>query len=332
MANIRNVAKLAGVSTGTVSNVLSGKRPVSDEVRQRVLQAIEELDYQPNMIASSLVTGQTKTIGAVMADYQLGLGTLLAGMDSEAREAGFSLLISRIGDEEDPAKHLHILAGRRVDGVIWVVPETDYSFRWWETTALEIDLPIVFAFSAPHSDHSSVSIDNFSGGYAATRHLLDHGCRKIAHISGPKDSLEARARQAGWEKALKEEGLVPEMVCGDDWSEVLAEECFTRMLEKWPDIDGVFAVSDNCALAVMKVIRKNGLRIPEDVKIIGFDDIRNLEFVNPPLTTVRQDYFMMGQHAAKEILRRVQEPDSNPKIEIFTPQLIVRRSCGCEYE
>ena len=331
MTTIRTVAKLAGVSTGTVSNVLSGNRPVSNEVRQRVLQAIEELDYQPNMMASGLVTGRSKTISAVMSNYQLGLGNLLAGMDTGAREEGFSLLISRLGNGEEPVKHLQSLKSRGVDGLIWVIPETEQSHRWWETMEIVPNIPIVFAFGSSHLQQSSVCMDNFSGGYAATRHLIEHGCRKIGHIAGPKDSFEARERKAGWEKALRDEGIEPNMVCEGDWYAEEKVDCIYQMLEQWPDLEALFVVSDNCALAAIKVLQNNNLRVPEDIKVIGFDDIRFLDYANPPLTSVRQDYFRMGQHAAKEVLRRIQHPESKAKVEVIPTELIVRRSCGCDY-
>lgn len=332
MATIRNVAKLAGVSTGTVSNVLSGNRPVSAEVRKRVLEAIKELNYQPNLIASSLVTGRSNTIGAVMSDFQLGIEDFLAGMDAGAREDGFSLLISSLGDGEDPARHLQALTGRQVDGVIWVVPETEQTRRWWETTPINQNIPIVFTFSTAHLQQSSIWMDNLSGGYAATRHLIEHGCTKIGHICGPAESLEAKERKAGWEKALKEEGIEPIMICESGWFAEGAEKSVYQMLKQWPDIEAIFAVNDLCALAAIKALQNNNLRVPEDVKVIGFDDMRILDYINPALTSVRQDYFMMGYEAAKEVRRRIQHPDSKGKTKILPTKLILRQSCGCDHD
>jgi len=332
MVTIKTVAKKAGVSTGTVSNVLSGNRPVSDAVRQRVLQAIDELDYQPNMVASSLVTGRSKTIGAVMAGYHLKLGSVLAGIDTGAREKGFSLLVSRLGDNEDPIKHLHALSGRRVDGVIWVVPETEDSHRWIESARIDPTIPIVFVFGASRLQHSSIWMDNFAGGYSATRHLIEHGCRRVGHISGPLEYLEAKERKAGWEKALSEAEIEPTMICEGDWYEESGQSCITYMLEQWPDIEAVFVASDGCALGAINALQKSGRKIPEDVKVIGFDDILYLDYTNPPLTSVRQDYFSMGDCAAKELCRRIEHPDSKAQFQIIPTQLILRRSCGCEYE
>jgi DNA-binding LacI/PurR family transcriptional regulator len=332
MVTIKTVAKKAGVSIGTVSNTLSGNRPVSDKVRQRVMQAIDELGYQTDMIASSMVTGRSKTIGAVMASFQLGLGSLLAGIDAGAREQGFSLLVSRLGDDEDPIGHLHALSGRRVDGVIWVVPETEDSHRWIESAQIDSNIPIVFAFGSSHLQHSSIWMDNLAGGYAATRHLIEHGCRKIGHISGPLEYLEAKERKAGWEKALSEADIEPTMLCEGDWYAEGGKNCISYMLEQWPDIEAVFVSSDNGALGAISALQKSGRRIPEDVKVIGFDDVRFLDYTNPPLTSIRQDYFRMGDYATKELCRRIEHPESEAQVTIIPTQLIIRQSCGCENE
>lgn len=332
MTTIKNVAKLADVSTGTVSNVLSGNRPVSDEVRQRVLQAIQDLEYQPNLIASSLVTGRSKTIGAVLSDFQLGLANLLAGLDAGAREEGFSLLTSRLGIAEDPVNHLQSLINRRVDGIIWIIPETEQSHHWCTTTEIDPNIPIVFALSSSHLKQSSVCMDNFSGGYVATRHLIEHGCQKIGHIAGPKEAFEARERKAGWEKALIDEGLEPNMLVYCDWDGIDIKKQAIRMLEQWPDLDAIFAVNDTNALTAIKSFQKNKVRIPEDIKVIGFDDIRLLDYTNPPLTSIRQDYFAMGLHTVRELMRRIQNPDSEAKNEIIPTKLVLRQSCGCNID
>jgi LacI family transcriptional regulator len=332
MVDIKSVAKKAKVSTGTVSNVLSGNRPVSDEVRKRVLRAIEVLGYQPNMIASSLVTGRSKTIAAVMAGYQLGLGNLLEGIYTAAQKRGYSLFVSRLGDSEDPLKHLLALSGRRVDGVIWVVPETEDSYHWVESSQIDPNISIVFTFGLPHFQHSSIWMDNFSGGYTATQHLIEHGCRKIGHISGPLSYLEAKERKDGWEKALRDANIEPRMTCESDWYSVSGYNCMSTMLEQWPDIEAVFAASDFSALGAVKALQKSGRRIPEDVKVIGFDDIQELDYTNPPLTSIRQDYFSMGELATEELCRRIEDPNSETRKVIIPTQLITRSSCGCKYE
>jgi len=333
MVNIKHVAKLAGVSIGTVSNVLTGNRPVSDELRQRVLSAAEELNYQPNLVASSLVTGRTKTIGAVMTDFQLGLEEFLAGMNSGVREDGFSLLISSLGEEEDPGKHIQELIGRKVDGIIWVFPETEQNHRWFATQNISLNIPIVFTFGAPIQNQSSVQVDNFSGGYSATRHLLSvHGCKKIGHISGPRDSFEVKDRKAGWEKALLEEGIEPEIVCECDWYAEGAEKCTLEMLEKHPDIDGLFAANDLCALVAIKTLLKINRKVPDDVKVIGFDNVSYLENISPSLTSVCQDFFGMGYESAKEIQRRIQYPEASGNHILLPTQLIIRQSCGCNLD
>jgi DNA-binding LacI/PurR family transcriptional regulator len=175
-------------------------------------------------------------------------------------------------------------------------------------------------------------MDNSAGGYTATRHLIEHGCRKIGHISGPLESLEAQERKSGWEKALSEADIEPTMFCEGDWYAEDGKSCMSYMLEQWPDIEAVFVSNDNCALGAISTLQKSGHRIPEDVKVIGFDDVRFLDYTNPPLTSIRQDYYSMGDCAAKELCRRIEHPESEAQVRIIPTQLVLRRSCGCEYE
>jgi len=331
MVNIRCVAKKAGVSTGTVSNVLSGNRPVSDKVRSRVLQAIDELGYHPNMIAHSLITGKSKTIAVVLPGFQLDIDGVLIGIDSALQEKGYSLLVSRLSAGESPAKHLRSLFSRGIDGVIWSVPETESSRDWVEITKLDPDISIVLAFHSPLPGYSSIRMDNFSGGYVATKHLLEHGCRRIGHISGPLRQVEAKERMAGFERALEEAGLEPVRVYEGDWQISGGVSGMANMLEQWPDIEAVFASNDRTAFGVMNTLRRSGRRIPEDVKLIGFDDNLSLDYTNPPLTTIRQEYASMGTRAVKELFSRIEDPNRQPGAQTLPTQLILRQSCGCNH-
>lgn len=330
MVTIREVSRLAGVSTGTVSNVLSGKRPVSDTVRNRVLKIIEELDYQPNIAASSLVTGSSKTIVVIMNDFQRVSEEFLIGVDSGLRQNGYSLLVNSIGSNEDPLLHLRSLANRQIDGIIWTIPELYVNLNLWNTKKNRAILPMVFTFDGLGSNQSFVGIDNISAGYSATRHLIEHGCTKIGHISGPKSSIEAINRKQGWEKALLEENLIPDIDCECDWNGINMESCISQILEKQPDIDGLFAVNDLCALTAISALHKNNRSVPKDVKVIGFDDMRLLNYIEPSLTTVRQDFFRIGLTAAIEVQRRIQDPESSPKNNLIPTELIARHSCGCK--
>lgn len=328
MVTIKNVAKHARVSIGTVSNVLSGKRPVSDEVRQRVLHAIDELGYQPDMVAQSLVTGRSGIIGMVIPSYKI-VG-LLTAIDAETAKFGYSLLVSKLGQNENPINKLQSLISRRVDGVIWLIPETDTSHQWISDIQMAPRFPVVLALCSPKRDYSTVWIDNFSGGYQAAQHLIQHGCRNIAHITGPKDHRESKERLAGWAAALSEAGIEPFRVMEGGWYVRYGWHAMQNILEKWPDIDGVFVAADEPALGAISVLQQSGRKIPDDVKVIGFDDLMDLDYYNPPLTTIHQDFETLGASLVKELSRRIQDPSVQPEALVLPTHLVTRQSCGCD--
>ncbi len=329
MITIKSVAKYANVSIGTVSNVLSGNRPVSDVIRKRVLNAIEELGYQPNMLAHSLVTGRSNIIGMVVPDYSIE--GLIAGIDFEASKMGYSLLVSKLESYEDPDKQLHALVNRRVDGIIWCIPERDNSHEWTKNARYDPGIPIILAFCTPKPHFSTVWVDNYTGGYQAAKHLIQHGCRRIAHISGPLDFREARDRKAGFEDALKEAGLDPKRIIEGGWYIRDGWYGMQRLLEKWPDFDSVFVISDETAFGAINVMQRTGRRVPDDIKVIGFDDVIDLDYYNPPLTTIHQDYRALGASLAIELSRRLKDPSAEPEAQTLPTHLVIRESCGCHY-
>lgn len=330
MVTIKEVSQLAGVSIGTVSNVLTGKRPVSDPVRMRVLNAVEELGYQTNIVASSLVTGHSKTVVVIMNDFQRVSEEFLIGLDLGIRQNGFSLLVSRMSNEENPLNHLRSLAQRQIEGVIWTIPELFDDFDLWTNKRDQSILPMVFTFGGLAQNQSFVGVDNIFAGFNATNHLVKHGCRHIGHISGPASSIEARDRKAGWEKALREANYEPAIACECDWDGKEAGLCISEMLEKCPDLDGLFAVNDLCALTAILALQNVNRSVPKDVRVIGFDDMRLLSYIQPSLTSVRQDFYAIGLMAAKEVLRRIEDPTGIPQNIMISTELIGRQSCGCK--
>jgi DNA-binding LacI/PurR family transcriptional regulator len=327
MITIKTVAKHANVSIGTVSNVLSGNRPVSDEVRQRVTEAIEKLGYQPNLVASSLVTGRTNTIGMVVSDYLIA--GLIHGIDLEVKRMGYSLLVSKLDRDEDPLKQLRLLLGRRVDGIIWCIPEEETSHDWIKDFQNESGIPIVLALCTPKPNYSSVWMDNYSGAYQATEHLIMHGCRKIAHIAGPILNRESKDRKAAWECALKEARLEPSRVVACEWGIQNGWHAMQQLLEIAPDLDGVFVAADAQAIGAINYLRHSGRRVPEDVKVVGFDDVGDLDYYDPPLTSIHQDYGSLGECLIKVLSRHIQDPLAEPEEKVLPTRLMIRESCGC---
>lgn len=328
MTTIIDVAKRAQVSPGTVSNVLSGKRAVAESTRERVLQAIKELNYQTNIAGYSLVTGSSKTIGVIMTQFELGLSAVLMGIDNAAHERNFSILISKLEKESDFKTEILKLRSRNVDGIVCVIPETIHS-RTWKNDEISENIPMTFIFNRGFPSCSAIRVDNVAGGYMATKHILEHGCRKIAHISGLAESIEAKDRIIGWKKSLIEAGIEPEFLFNGGWTAESGKKTALKMLDQCQDVEAVFVGDDDCALGVMSAMYEAGKRVPEDIKIIGFDDARYSEYLNPPLTTVKQDYYGLGQRAIYELCRLISDRESVPADMVLTAQLVIRKSCGC---
>jgi DNA-binding LacI/PurR family transcriptional regulator len=191
---------------------------------------------------------------------------------------------------------------------------------------------MVFLKGTPYPDFSTISIDNYMGAYLATRHLLDQGCRHIAHISGPLDWWEAAEREKGWRSALQDAGLPPsdKQCVQGNWSSSSSEKPFQSLLDIYPEVDGVFAGNDQMALSVLYVAHKQGIKIPEQLAVVGFDDLAESPYYSPSLTTVRQDLRTLGTMAVKKAIEMVNEPDitgdSLSDTIVIKPQLIVRES------
>jgi LacI family transcriptional regulator len=253
----------------------------------------------------------------------------MIGIDAVLQEKGYSLLVSRLTSSENPLKHIKSLLSRRADGIIWSVPEREDSHRWVEAARQNLTVPIVLAFCTARTGYSSMWLDNFSGGYQATKHFLEHGYRKIGHIIGPWNYVEAKERMAGWEKALQEAGIEPVIHSQGTWQMDGGARAMEDLLSRWPDIEAVFASNDRAALGAMSVLRQQGLRVPEDVRLIGFDDHYALVYTDPPLTTIRQDYNSLGICAVRELFSRIEDPTTKLQSKVIPVDLILRQSCGC---
>src|SRR5512142_2021396 len=220
---IKQVAKVAGVSTQTVSRVINERPDVAPETRERILTTINELGYQPSALARSLIQQRSYTLGVVTAGLRhIGPSRTLNGITSAAEEAGYSLLLKELPryDAEDVVPIFQALFSRHVDGIIWAVPEVGENRNWVDQQSLDLKIPIVYLAMESRRGISTVSIDNYLGGRMAMSHLLEQGYRRIGHISGPLDWWEARQRLAAWKDALTEASLeVRDEHCVDgNWS------------------------------------------------------------------------------------------------------------------
>ena len=336
LATLRDVADLAGVSTKTVSRVVNHQNEISEATRQRVQAAIDQLDYRPNILARSLIHQRSKTLGVIAwgIDYY-GPSRTVVGIEQEANELGYSVFLSLVSHPTDAHEQiLDTLISRRVEGIIWAIPEVGDNRSWIQTSRFGQLPPIIFLTMESRLGISVVSIDNRNGAKQAVQHLLQQGKRKIGIITGPMTWWEARERYAGWQEALGEADLEisPSLVAkSDDWSAVNGERGMRTLLAQVPDIDAVFASNDQIALGALGTAHQLGRRVPQELAIVGFDNIPEAAFFWPPLTTIYQQLVDVGCIAVKNlhemiVSRRSQTEPQPPLSTILKPELIVRAS------
>jgi LacI family transcriptional regulator len=338
MITVKDVARHAGVSPGTVSNVLTGKRQVSENTRARVLHAVEKLGYHPNVLARSLINRRSETLAVVATglDY-FGPSQTVVGIEQEAHDLGYFLLLSLLYQPESPVETaLAALMGRHVDGVIWAVPEVGDTRRWIEPKQIERLPPVVFLSMAPRPGLTVVAVDNRAGAALAVRHLLEAGRRRIGVITGPLGWWEARERCVGWSQVLRQAGLPTDDTweAQGDWSAASGERGLLRLLTQRPDLDAVFACNDQMALGALRAAHAAGRRVPDDLAIVGYDDIPESAYFWPSLTTVRQRMTEVGRIAVQKLHAMIetrQGGDGNvdPTTILLTPELVMRESSCC---
>ena len=333
---MHDVAKLAGVSTKTVSRVVNKQGEISDSTRTRVQAAIEQLGYRPNFLARSLVNQRSNMLAVVTwgIDYY-GPSRIVVGIEHRSNELGYSLFLNLMAHPYDnsPSKILDTLIAHQVDGILWSVPEVSDNRAWLNITRMDHLPPIVFLNMQPRPGLTSVSIDNLHGGIQATRHLISQGRRRIGLISGPLDWWEAEERRAGWQEALQGAGLAPEpsLVAEAEWSVESGAAAMQILLGREPRIDAVFACSDHIALGALTAAHRLERRVPEDIAIVGFDDIPESAYLQPPLSTIQQPLVDIGRLAVENLhtmieARRNGDGSVEPVAIVQEPRLVVRAS------
>jgi DNA-binding LacI/PurR family transcriptional regulator len=328
-----DVAELAGVSHQTVSRVLHDSPRVRPETRQRVLDAMKQLDYRPNSAARALVTGRTRTLGVISFDTTLfGPASTVLGIERAAHDAGYFIIIVSLPalTRESVLEALGRLRDRGVDGIIVIAPQ--------ETAAdalrdLPLDPPVVAAEAGSGDAVSVAAVDQPAGARLATKHLLDLGHATVHHLAGPSDFLEARERVEGWRAQLREAGVDAPAPLVGDWSAQSGYELGHRLLEE-PGVTAVFVANDPMALGLLRALHERGREVPGDVSVVGFDDVPESAYFSPPLTTIRQDFDEIGRRSLQLLLERVEAASDGdgdghrPQRVIVAPELIVRASTG----
>ncbi len=330
-ANIKRVAQEAGVSTQTVSRVINNRPDVSPETRRQVQAVIERLGYQPNAIARSLVSKRTRTLGLITADFSDYFFTqVIAGAEAEARRQGyFFMLGSTQRNPEDEPVYIRLLTERHVEGILWARPSSEPDERPL-TALLEEGVPVVTtAYHLANESLTVVDVDNVDGARQAVRCLLENGRRQIAMIAGPVTWKSVIDRRQGYVAALKAVGLGinTKLIAPGDWSYASGYQAARTLLAKGRSFDGLFAQNDQMAIGAIHALREAGKRVPEDVAVVGYDDIPVAEFSDPPLTTIRQPMCEVGQVATRLLIQAIENHGAPQKETLLQATLVKRQSC-----
>jgi LacI family transcriptional regulator len=329
---IKDIARMAEVSTATVSMILNSKDGnISTVTREKVLRIVKENNYIPNTMARSLVTRQTKTIGLVIPDIVNPFFPELArGAEDKASEAGYSIIYCNTDDDlEKEEKYINMLAEKMVDGIVF----THSAKRTNGLSPIDRgNIPVILIDRDLESSNvkGKVLVDNLEGAYKAVKHLIDKGYKKIAFITGALTSTTAKDRLAGYRKALEDSGIEynNNYIRAGQYKSEWGLTAVKQLLDEGLDFDAVFCGNDLIAISVIKLLKSKGYNIPNDVGVVGFDDIYMASVVEPGLTTIKQPNYEMGYKAVElliEVLEKSGEA-AEQKTIILDTELIVRKS------
>ena len=296
---------MTGVSTQTVSRVLNKRPDVSPETRRAVEAAIAEHGFRPSAVARSLVQRRSQMIGVIAAGLKyFGVAQTVNGIAEECEASGYSVILKELGsfDVPDVEPVVEFLLAQRVEGIIFAPPQMGDNLRRVQEQLPAARPPVVFLKADPTPEFSTVGIDNVAAARQATEHLLALGRTRIAHLAGPLEWREARDRRDGWLAALADAGLEPGPMVAGDWWSPSGVTAFEQILEREPGIDAMFAASDQMALGAFQVANGRGIRIPEQLAVVGFDGLPEAAQFTPSLTTIRQPLAEMGRLAVRELL------------------------------
>jgi len=322
--NIRDVATAAGVSYQTVSRVLNDSPQVRPATRARVLEAVGRLGYRPNQAARALVTSRSRLIGVLVATRSAAYGVqkMIYEIEDAARAAGYRIAIATsLSDDDSVRDAVDRLVAQAIEALVIVGPQGRVFDR---LTERPLALPFVVLASDRHADARSVSFDQLEGARLATRHLIELGHTRILHLAGPPDWVEADARMRGYLAELAAHALEAPPVVRCDWTADSGYRAACEVLGT-ADVTAVFCSNDQTALGLLHALRETGRRVPEDVSVIGFDDVPDAAHYAPPLTTIRQDFAAIGHRAIATLLAQLGvAPD--PPAEPIRPRLVLRDS------
>jgi LacI family transcriptional regulator len=323
MPTIKDVAKLAGVSVATVSRVLNSSGYVNEETKKRVEQAISQLNYRPNHVARSLFNGRSQMIALLVPDIMNPFFPELArAVEDFAKLNDYTFVLCNTDD--DPEKEMHYiyaLEQKSVDGIILV------SSTVTEKRLHGVRVPIVALDRIVSANLSSITVKNREGARQAVRYLKKKGCERIAHICGPDNVSNTKERLGGYLDEVKHENwFLSSYVVSGNYQYELAMEATKNLLIHHPEIDGIFVANDLMGVGVLKAAQELGLKVPQDIQIIGFDGISLGEKITPSITTMKQPIYEMGTRAAQLLIQQINEPKREVQHEIFEVTLVKRES------
>jgi LacI family transcriptional regulator len=336
MPTIRDVAEKAGVGLGTVSRVLNGSGYVSEETQQKVWKAIEQLRYIPNGVARSMVTKRSYTLGVVLPDFTNPFFPSLArGIENEARKHGYTMImIDTDWQEQNESQAIDALRQRLIDGVLLVASANAMAFV---QRLREAKIPVVLLDRGVEGldDISQVTVNHYKGARKAMAWAYEKGHTHVGFLAGPAKVSSANLRLRGYLDAI---GCVdvtvdavenhPELpVVRADFTFEKGRQATEELLHNHPNVTCLFAANDLSALGALSYLTERGISVPDDIAIIGFDDILMATLVHPSLTTIHQPTYEMGTIAAHLLLQQITEPKHKPEQHILEPTLIVRQTC-----
>lgn len=328
---IKDIARLANVSITTVSRVINNKSEgISEATRSKILEIIKETNYQPNTIARGLVTKKTKSIGLIIPDITNPFFPDIArGVEDSANIYGYNVFLCNTDDKIDKENdYIKALKEKYVDGIIFTSSSITESKHISEIMNNNIPIVMIDRYIKPERRKiCGVFLDNYKGGYLATKHLIDLGHNNIACISGPLYTESAKERLRGYKDALAENNIKinEEIIIEGDYKIKGGALALEKLLDK-KYITGVFACNDLMAYGAYKTLKANGYKIPNDISVVGFDDIQLSQIMEPQLTTVKQPSYDMGLMAMRMLIKLIEGKRLSKKIINFEPQLIIRQS------
>lgn len=327
---IKEIAQQLGVSTATVSRALNDSYEVSDQLKVKIRNYADSAGYRPDNLAANLRRGRSKTIGVVIPSIAYNFNVkAITGIEDVLGRRGYKVMIAQSIEKQSKEKEaVQYLLSNGIDGIILSLAAETENFDHILSENMDGKPLVLMDRTTDGLQNSQVIIDHEEASYHAVRHLIENGCKKIAWVTGPAYLQIGKLRQRGYDKALSESNIPfdESLICHCSFNEDMGFSQIKELLCNQPDIDGIYAINDRFAIGAMGAIHHLGLSIPEDVAVIGFNNEPFDHLLHPPLTSVNQPSFSMGQEAARLMLGHLRDPDLAPQCRVFKTEIVLRES------